>query len=200
MSPRTKEQFEKIRESSRNEILDAALELFATNGFHATSISQIAEKAGISKGLMYNYFKSKDDLLRTIIDDGFQKLGELMAVVNTETDPRKALEKIIRLSLQNLKNNPEYWKLYMSIVLQSTSQKDVKKHIASFRDSAVMGLSELLKAMGQKDYYLKAFALGSQLDGLAFNVVSAPGSLPIDELENYLIQTYCSPAKKRKKK
>jgi hypothetical protein len=102
--------------------------------------------------------------------------------------------------LKNIKNNPEYWKLYMSIVLQSTSQKDVKQHIESFRDSAVMGLSELLKAMGQKDYYLKAFALGSQLDGLTFNVVSAPGSLPIDELENYLIETYCSSAKKRKRK
>jgi AcrR family transcriptional regulator len=200
MSPRTKEQYEKIRESSRTEILDAALKLFAQNGFHATSISQIAEKAGISKGLMYNYFKSKDDLLRTIIDDGFKKLGFLMAEINTETDPRKALEKIIRLSLQNLKNNLEYWKLYMSIVLQSTSQKDMEEHIASFRDSAVMGLSELLKAMGQKDYYLKAFALGSQLDGLAFNVVSAPGSLPIDELEEYLIETYCSPAKKKRKK
>lgn len=200
MSPRTKEQYEKIRESSKTEILDAALELFAQNGYHATSISQIAEKAGISKGLMYNYFKSKDDLLKTIIDGGFQKLSELMAAINTETDPRKALEKLIRLSLQNLKSNPEYWKLYMSIVLQSTSQKDVKEHIAGFRDGAVMGLSELLKAMGNKDYYLKAFALGSQLDGLAFNMVSAPGSLPVDELENYLIETYCSPAKKRKKK
>ncbi|HEY6906435.1 MAG TPA: helix-turn-helix domain-containing protein, partial [Ignavibacteriaceae bacterium] len=52
MSPRTKEQFEKLRESSRTEILNAALELFAQNGFHGTSISQIAEKAGISKGLM----------------------------------------------------------------------------------------------------------------------------------------------------
>lgn len=200
MSPRTKEQFEQLRESSRTEILNAALELFAQNGFHGTSISQIAEKAGISKGLMYNYFKSKDDLLRTIIDDGFQKLGEIMAEVNAETDPPKALEKIIRLSLKNIKNNPEYWKLYMSIVLQSASQKDVKQHIESFRDGAVMGLSELLKAMGQKDYYLKAFALGSQLDGLAFNVVSAPGSLPIDELENYLIETYCSSEKKRKRK
>lgn len=68
MSPRTKVQFEKIRQKSRENIENIALELFALKGYHATSISQIAERAGISKGgLLYNYFKSKEQLLDSII-------------------------------------------------------------------------------------------------------------------------------------
>ncbi len=200
MSPRTKEQFEKIRESSRNEILNAALDLFATNGFHAASISQIAEKAGISKGLMYNYFKSKDDLLKTIVEEGFEMLGVLMGEISTETNPRKALEKVISLSISHLKNNLTYWKLYMSVILQSELQKDVEKLMVDFRNKATEDLSALFKAMGEKDPYLKAITLGTQLDGIGFNMVSASKSFPVDEIENYLIKTYCSPRKKRKAK
>jgi AcrR family transcriptional regulator len=199
MSPRTKEQFEKIRESTSTRILDAALELFAVNGFHATSISQIAEKAGISKGLMYNYFENKDDLLRKIIEDGFRQLEVMMGGIYSETDPRKALEKVIHVSMDHIRNNPTYWRLYMSVILQSESQKEVEELMMDFRDKATQELSELFKAMGEKDHYLKGYTLGTQLDGIGFNMVTAPDSFPLDELENYLIETYCSPRKKKRK-
>ena len=72
MSPRTSKQFDKIRQQKKRLILDTSLELFAEKGFHATSISQIAKKAKISKGLIYNYFESKDDILNEISNEGFQ--------------------------------------------------------------------------------------------------------------------------------
>ncbi|MDR1653742.1 MAG: TetR/AcrR family transcriptional regulator, partial [Prevotellaceae bacterium] len=67
--PRTKEQYEKIRNEKRQLIKQTALSLFADKGYDATSISEIAKKAGISKGLMYNYFTSKEELLQIIWDD-----------------------------------------------------------------------------------------------------------------------------------
>jgi len=66
MCPRTSEQFEEIRENMRRRIIVAAIECFATKGYHACSISDLAKHAGISKGLMYNYFSGKEDLLSTI--------------------------------------------------------------------------------------------------------------------------------------
>ncbi len=69
MCPRTDKQFEEIRESKRSQIIEAAIECFAKRGFDAVSISELAEFAGISKGLMYNYFKSKDELLKNIFTD-----------------------------------------------------------------------------------------------------------------------------------
>ena len=78
----TKEQFEEIRNKSKAAIIEAALELFANNGFHSTSVTQIAKKAGVSKGLMYNYFDSKEALLEAII---FQAADESQAVLDTET-------------------------------------------------------------------------------------------------------------------
>jgi AcrR family transcriptional regulator len=200
MSPRTKEQFEKIRETSRTEILNAALELFAKNGFHATSISQIAEKAGISKGLMYNYFKSKDDLLKNIIDNGFQQLSEMMLETGQKSEPCEVLKNIIHYSIEHIKKNFTYWQLFMALIIQSGVQKDVEKMMISFRDEAISQLSQIFKAMGEKDPQMKAFMLGTLLDGIGFNMISAPESFPIDEIEKYLIKRYCSPGNKRKKK
>nr|MBP9744851.1 helix-turn-helix transcriptional regulator [Saprospiraceae bacterium] len=56
MSPRTKEQYTELRSQSKSIIEAAALELFGHQGYMNTSIAQIAQKAGVSKGLLYNYY------------------------------------------------------------------------------------------------------------------------------------------------
>jgi len=76
--PRTPEQYEEIRNEKKKVIIDAALELFADKGYASTSISCIAEKANISKGLMYNYFKSKEELLKTIVQSFLDEIGEML--------------------------------------------------------------------------------------------------------------------------
>ena len=97
MSPRTKQQFEGIRITTREKILSVALELFAKKGYHAASISQIAKKAKISKGLMYNYFKNKEKLLEEIIQEGFNSLAELEYEAKRGVDPEEQLEELIEL-------------------------------------------------------------------------------------------------------
>lgn len=67
MSPKSPQQLKEIREEKKAVIMDSALLLFAGRGFHATTIGDIAEGADISKGLMYNYFDGKEDLLAEII-------------------------------------------------------------------------------------------------------------------------------------
>ena len=69
MSPRTVVQNKIIREEKKDLILRTALKVFAQEGYHASSVNKIADKANISKGLIYNYFESKEDVLKTIIFD-----------------------------------------------------------------------------------------------------------------------------------
>ena len=68
MSPRKKEDNESIREERRKSILEVALSLFANKGYESTSISQLAKEAGISKGLIYTYFESKEALLKKDVE------------------------------------------------------------------------------------------------------------------------------------
>jgi len=76
--PRTPEQYEEIRNAKKKVILDAALKLFAEKGYASSSISCIAEKANMSKGLMYNYFKSKEELLKTIVLSFMSEIREML--------------------------------------------------------------------------------------------------------------------------
>jgi len=85
MSPRTQAQNHDIRTKRRRDILMVALELFATHGYHNTSVSELAKRADISKGLLYNYFHSKEEVLEAVIrqqfsDSAKQLFDELQAL------------------------------------------------------------------------------------------------------------------------
>ena len=58
----------------RRELLDAAVRVFARKGFHASRVGDIAEEAGVAHGLLYHYFRSKDEVLETIFRESWELL------------------------------------------------------------------------------------------------------------------------------
>jgi AcrR family transcriptional regulator len=67
---------ERERERARDEILHAAADTFAESGYAKASMKEIAGRAGISVGMLYNYFKGKDDIYRELIEHYFSHLQE----------------------------------------------------------------------------------------------------------------------------
>ncbi len=65
--PRTQEQFNQMKDEARQKIMSAALCLFSHKGLSATSIVDIAKKAGVSSGLLYHYFRSKEELFSELV-------------------------------------------------------------------------------------------------------------------------------------
>jgi AcrR family transcriptional regulator len=116
--PRTKEQYEQIRDEKRALIKETALKLFAENGYDATSISEIAKNADISKGLIYNYFASKEELLKMIWDDLIAEFeGMIDPDHNGEVTDAEA-ENFIDHTFEMLKNKREEMKLYYQLLFQ----------------------------------------------------------------------------------
>ena len=86
---------EQVREERRQQILSAALEVFSRTGYHATNVSDVAARAGVSQGTIYWYFESKDELfqaalLSAVMDIGEETLGSF-AACSTATDKILAL-------------------------------------------------------------------------------------------------------------
>jgi AcrR family transcriptional regulator len=75
-----KERQERDREAVRRAILDAARELFVTEGFQNVSIRKIAERIEYSPAAIYGYFPSKDDIFFSLAEEGFRLLGDPAAV------------------------------------------------------------------------------------------------------------------------
>lgn len=138
MTPRTQSQFQDIREEKRNLIMDVALEQFANNGYHATTVNKIARQAGISKGLMYNYFESKEELLAEIIK---RSVGDVYSYFDINRDgylTEDEFEFFIRRMHLMLMENKTFWRLFFQLLMQT----EVRDHfIKSF-----LGSDSLLKS------------------------------------------------------
>lgn len=123
MSPRTPQQFEVIREEKKTLIMDVALEHFAKEGYHNTTISHIAKHAGISKGLMYNYFESKEELLSEIIN---RSMDEISRYFDPDKDgylTQDEFELFIRKLFYILREKLSFWRLFYQFLMQ----KDVRE-------------------------------------------------------------------------
>jgi AcrR family transcriptional regulator len=92
----------------RRQILDAAIRVFARQGFHATRVADIADEAGVAYGLVYHYFKSKDEVLNELFS---QRWSLLLAAIE-ETDgsdatPRDKLASVAVFIVESYRHDPE---------------------------------------------------------------------------------------------
>lgn len=98
-------------------ILNAALELFAHEGFKATSTSKVAKAAGVSEGLIFRHFGNKEGLLEAIIRQGEERIKVLFADIVLETDPKEVLRKTLQIGQKMNQNDADahFWKLQYKI-------------------------------------------------------------------------------------
>jgi len=91
----------------RKLILDAAIRVFADHGYHGARVGDIAENAGVAHGLLYHYFASKDDVLRTIFVENWGALIARFRAVEASAEPApEKLEGIAKILLRTWRNDP----------------------------------------------------------------------------------------------
>ncbi|MGB3637492.1 MAG: TetR/AcrR family transcriptional regulator [Rivularia sp. (in: cyanobacteria)] len=101
------------REATQAEILDASVEEFALNGLANARIETIASNTGVTKAMIYYYFKSKEGLYLAVLERGFNAYMRPLQDLSLDSlPPLTALEKFVRSLLSNLVKNPN-WPLIM---------------------------------------------------------------------------------------
>lgn len=100
MAPINEEQKEQIRIERKNQIMKAALRVFAENGIKLTKISMIAAEAGVSHGLLYHYFKSKEEVLHESLKWAITGSTELFQEVNVlQLSPLEKIKHFTNIAL-----------------------------------------------------------------------------------------------------
>ncbi len=196
MAPRSKKDNEIIKQKRREQIIRHALESFAKHGYHRTSISEIAKAAGISKGLMYNYFDSKEELLIAVlefvmpqaVDAIFNSIAEKTKILS----PRELMAYGIERFFEVMKEQADLWKLSMSLAMQVADMPKIHRVFVQMFDLTFRQIEQLLQAAGIPDASIKARLITAQLDGIALHYFVMGENYDLEAVKKAFIQELIS--------
>jgi AcrR family transcriptional regulator len=172
--PRNKEANQKVKDERREQILAAALELFARKGLVATRISDISSKTGISQGLIYHYYKSKEEVFNWIICNAVEKMNT--AALELEKLPLSAKDKIILAVEQLLKGfdlrveTAYYYFLITQAALSDAFPQEARDFILS-QNNVKYEVIKRIFVQGQKEGTVRNFD-ASQMTTLFFSTIN----------------------------
>jgi len=93
--PRTKEQYEEMRNATRQKIQSAGMRLFVQKGFGSTNVQDIADAAGISIGLLYRHYKTKDSLFNELVEFALNGLTQIIQTFEDADSPKKLMTQFV---------------------------------------------------------------------------------------------------------
>lgn len=188
--PRTTEQLEKIKGKTRSKILDSALELFATRGFHGTSMQDIADKADVSKGLAYNYFESKEKILFAILDTALVAGSEILSNAENVDDPYEQLKLLIEKTFEHIEANENYWRMFTMLMLQPQLSDFSDKMVNEFGTNAVEQTKKICRKLGIKNPIAEALILDGAIDGIILHYLFFKDKYPLKSVKKQLLKRY----------
>ncbi len=145
-SPRPRTSREAQALERRNQLIDTALAVFAEKGLEAATVKDLSKAAGVAQGLMYHYFRSKDDLLKAIHErHSFREEMEQMLQVGHDRPAAEVMlqvalgyrqmlersEKLVKVILHEAQTNPAVWEILQQII------RDGVTHFAAYLDHRI---------------------------------------------------------------
>jgi AcrR family transcriptional regulator len=120
-------------EDKRRLLLDAAVRVFARKGYHASRVGDIAEEAGVAHGLLYHYYPSKEDLLRSVFRETWRALIDTIRSVEETGDPApEQLRKVAQILLRSWRRDPD---LVRVLVLEVTRSQHLRGEMDEIGES-----------------------------------------------------------------
>ena len=149
----------------RRSILDAAVRVFARQGFHACRVSDIADEAGVAYGLLYHYFPSKDDVLSTLFLERWRVMLEMIREVDAQPIPaREKLGAIAAFIIDSYAHDPDLMKVIIVEVTRAANSFG-QTHLGQIREAYRMIAEIVTKA--QQDGVFKS-QIDAQFAAMAF--------------------------------
>lgn len=145
--PRIKEQFEAMRSTTKQKIITAGLQLFSYRGLAATSIQDIAAQAGISTGLMYHYYRSKEALFQELVLIAVDSANDSARVIFlSDQSPAEKIRRFTHDVLTEIEQGDEIGQFYllMTHAILGSNLKDPNGEIAAKRVAALAWLQQTL--------------------------------------------------------
>ena len=184
----------------RRLILDAAIRVFARQGFHATRVSDIADEAGVAYGLVYHYFKSKDEVMNELFVERWSLLLQAIDEIDARsTSGREKLEAVARFIIDSYRHDPELMKVIIVEVTRAANSFG-QTHLPEIRQAydsiarIVAGAQETGEFRGDIDPAFASMwfygAIEQLLSGWVFELIPGADS-DFDRARAMVVETIC---------
>ena len=184
----------------RRIILDAAVRVFARQGFHTCRVSDIADEAGVAYGLVYHYFGSKDEVLDTLFLERWGLLVEAIAEIDRrEVSGRDKLHAVASFIVDSYRHDPELMKVIIVEVTRAANSFGAA-HLDTISDAyrEIQGIVEKAQASGEfrttvtAQFGAMAFygAIEQVLTGWIFGLIEQ-GEDSYERAKDHVVETVC---------
>lgn len=174
-------------------LLKAALKVFAINGYHGSSVADIAKEAKVSKALFYHYFESKNDLLVIFARQRLEEWTPLVENLETIQDPKERIVFLIDFVLNELEKKSDWlrflYMLYLSTEGIAAIQEAIKKYKTQF-DRLFTAEWQIYKDLGYTDPTDEATYLRSVLQGISLEYLLSGKNYPLQIMKEKIIKRY----------
>ncbi len=164
-----------MRDERRKQILSSALKLFALKGLGATKITDIARESGISQGLLYHYFRSKEDIFVELIRHALEGMNAAARTLEQlPLAPTEKIGKAITELLRGMSENEDFARYFLLVAQANFSEAipdEAKRVIQKESDVPYEVMTRIMRA-GQEDGSIKKHGAGDQ--ALIFWVLRIP--------------------------
>ena len=194
MPPRSVSTNQELREKSRERILAAALEVFAEKGFEAASISDVTERAGVSRGLVTYYFVNKQRLAAELLD---RWLDGIAAILELTGPADERLAGIIDGSLMAAALTLPVQRLAISLMMQPSTHP-VFAEVEAAKAPRLSQVEDAIRSVfadrGAADPALEEMLLRATLEGVTVKMAIYPATFPVEAVRRRLYESYGLPA------
>jgi TetR/AcrR family transcriptional regulator, fatty acid metabolism regulator protein len=184
----------------RRVILDAAVRVFARQGFHTCRVSDIADEAGVAYGLVYHYFTAKEEILDTLFLERWDVMLEAIAEADaTQFAPRDKLHAIAGFIIDSYRHDPDLMKVIIVEVTRAANTFG-RTHLEKIRDAyrQIAGIVARAQEDGvfrteiTPEFAALAFygAVEQVLTGWIFDSVPV-GEAELEQAKTLIVETIC---------
>jgi AcrR family transcriptional regulator len=184
----------------RRVILDAAVKVFAREGFYGCRVADIADEAGVAYGLVYHYFRSKDEILDTLFLERWDLMLEEIARVDAAPAPaREKLAAVAGFIIDSYRHDPDLMKVIIVDVTRAANSFG-RSHLEKIREAyeLIGGIVESAQQRGElrsditPTFAAMAFygAVEQVLSGWIFDILPEAAE-DYDQAKEFIVSTIC---------
>lgn len=197
MSPRTPAQFEAQRAEAQERLERAALRVFARAGYSRATVRDVAREAGVAQGLLYNYYRSKHDLLAAVFRRSMADVETSFSAADTDAPPAERLARLVHAAFAGVREHLAFWQLVYAVRQQPEIVAALGPELPAWTQGILATLERLLRDARHEDPAIGARVLFAAIDGVAQHYALDPDGYPLDAVADRLIASIAGGAPQR---